>query len=232
MIGVFYSFLTKETVTQAEISRFFELIGKNLGDFLPERLGTREPLTKIDPDRPLLDQVDWSGSVYWKKRKGKVSGSFSQGTRRGHARFYHMFQTRKEDLEVLLDFLVSFSSLLRVDFSSLHFEPMKTTMYNPLCRVTTGTLRQGLPGVPFGFCLGEAYIDLIGKEKLQSLPAYETKMLSDQLMFIRSVEKRPVTEAEEDAFRTETENIKSCIGSDYFPKDGGAIIPEFEFKKP
>ena len=234
MIRSFTTFMTTEKLGKHFPTAFFEALTDLDSLAIPDRMGIKEPLPEVGDSKPVAENFTWDSSVFWKKKKGKVVGSFSKYSDFFHAIINHQYSSKDREVDKRIHFLKTVSLAGKVDFACMHFELMKTRPTSPLCDVTTPMLKRGLPGLPWALCLGKVYIDMIGTEKLLSLPVFKAELVTDDMVFLQLTEIWPVNEEEQAQFQTLEQELITEIGKEYFSQrisgTPSVSLPTFNLK--
>jgi len=178
-----------------------------LPEYTPTKWGYFEPLRNIFYPNELSglnpkNAYNIMESIFW-KRTGRDRAEGSWSPRRdievqSKPAFNHastsIYVNSTSSQRGLISFLKSASSKFPINFG---FIESSTEQYRPYgsangiilcashCRITTHLLRHWLPDILWCTVFGPEYINLFGKERLLSAPAYQAELLNDEAFFLQ-----------------------------------------------
>lgn len=231
MPNVFFCFLTQEPIQNQRIGKsFFRLIQDELNGASLGKYGATEPLSQS-----FKDGIDgacefWEqGKIFfWTDRRTKGFGSIFHRTSRKHSNVKIYFDAPSPDSEAWVRFLRSVSSLLTVDFSSLHISDKCRTDEDEVYEgIKSYDLKVALPTVAWASCFGKPYLELIGRERFQ-LAGFEVLESVDEELFFCQLTADPFDYINNyDSFRSRQDDVKSKFGLEYFLGASQPIAPDF-----
>jgi len=165
-----------------------------LPQYMPMKWGWTEPRTPFDPNH--IEQLVYENgnvdTVFWKcSGKNRARGSwFIRGFGWQGCVGITVYKTRFQ--EQLLAYLKTSSVRFEVFISCLdscaeqYKEIGMANDYAPTASsIYLRSLRHWLPDMPWAVVFGPAYVQMFGKEKLLSCPAYKVEELGPEMVFIQ-----------------------------------------------
>ena len=233
----------------AEARGLFELMARYCPAIVPEYYGNSEPLLKsFDATGMEAFVADWERSIYWKRRRPKVSGSAHRPyvQERVHTWINISVEAARRDVYELIDFMVKASRYLRCDFAHLHFVidrdmPLLAVTgtgarvgrrLESICMsVTTHKLRKFIPDLYWGTIFGPAYVRHFGKERLLGAPAHIVKDLSEEHVYMQLSDSPFDRETDFQAVDAVRRSVISYLDRDSFfdpdlPMDHAYSVPQ------
>lgn len=235
MATVVFSFLTVSDVRKPEIAEaFFQAIYQDLDGASLGKYGATEPMTSTFANDIEGACQLWSRHVFWSDRRGKGSGAVLHGSPFVHTNISFYFDTPDTDSLKCVRFLKFASDLLAVDFACVHcFEKRSVTEEDEILEgVTTWDLEKAIPNLPWAGCLGKPYIDLFGRQRLESAELENSEFISDRLYFFQ-LTRSPLDYIENyGSFKSRQDAAKHTLGSEFFMGSPNPVAPEFDLAAP
>lgn len=232
MPQVVFNWLTAIDITPAEVGKsFFDLIRRCTPSDLPTVCGITEP-----PRIPFSDVEQvcaaWPHHMYWKSKTDQVNGDVGHG-KFWHSVVRHCYEFRPPVHADPLALLIDASRTFGVDYSCVHvIHDSDLLREDDMLRgLVSKDLQSALPTVPWAFCFGRCYLDLIGRNKIEAASFFKVEEVGPDLLCCLTVQELGDCLLPE--FQRRRNEIKREIGSEYFfdPNDPKkrATTPEFKF---
>lgn len=197
-------------MTLRKLDDFFGLIAKQaewLPEYMPTKWGRTEPLRNIFNPHDLSGMYPtWqyyiADSIFWKRvGKNQADGAWNicfdfrpeTGVSFNHADINLNVYTTKYQSPLMRYFknmaIKAKANFGYFDASTEQYRPYGMANefisfgYNMI--IITHLLRHWLPDMPWAAVFGPDYIDLFGRDRLLSAPAFKTESLSDEVVFIQ-----------------------------------------------
>jgi hypothetical protein len=210
---------------------------KMLPVYMPSKHDWTEPIRKNFNPNDLSNLVDSNGktdNTWWKRtEKPKANGGWMRsGVRSGnHSSYTHasislnVWETSYQGK--LIEYLKQASIQCEADIGFIdsvtddHKQIAIQSWYAPYggdLMLTTKTLRNWLPEMPWAVVFGSAYIQMFGKEKLLNTPAFKVEEIGDEIVYIQlTPNMEDIHEQYEKVMQART-NAKKHLGEECFFK--------------
>jgi hypothetical protein len=201
-------------------------LSEDFPEFLPERFNNYEPLERKFSMANLEEALElWNYPFLWSRRKPPVQGNvwMGQACYKSHSSIYISSQSKLIDPKRLANFIKEISVLLKADFSYLHlftqaeFDIEDYDAFTPFRQgVVTHELRNYLPNLCWATIFGSPYVELFGRDKVLSTPAFLVQELADNLFYIQLSENLFDLKSKYGEVNNIRCTVKKYLGSDAF----------------
>jgi hypothetical protein len=238
--------------TQTNGRDFMNLFIKLLPELVPDVYGNYEPLkTKFDPENvdDFLDALDFP--IYWKRKRSSdgTIGTIDYSLHRIHTRIVVRGNSNKVKQDKLIHFIQEASILLSTDFAYIHLvskeeadrvmsdKRVYSEMLYPLTLgLTTHELRKHLPDLCWITILGKPYIDLFGRERILSAPAFAVQELTKDIIYLQLTENISDVKSRYEEVNAINRAVKEHLNCNAFfdpdaPDGHKYNVPEFHLGK-
>jgi hypothetical protein len=234
--------------------KIFDLWQKYLSGLLPDRFGYCEPIDQPFDPRDIETALNgWQWSFFAVKRRPAVDASIfkRKATQRLHAGWSLAADVGAASQAELITFLKMASVTLQADFSCLHLLTQselqrgrasgvvtaldkKATKFHFL--IASRELQQRIPDLFWATVLGGPYVEMFGRDRLLSAPAFSAESLSNETVLLQTTEKLTDVEQHSDVFNEARSRIKAHLGRDAFFRtedsgDRSYRAPQFKFEE-
>jgi hypothetical protein len=223
-------FLTPYSLTSKKVGRrFFTLISDLLPNLLPEQYNNYEPINKkfsLEKIEEVLES--WENPFLWKRRKPKVLGmTWMKGNNVHPSTYIDINCTNTEfqsiDAEKWVNLFQQVSLFTKVDFSYLHlFTQTEFDMENydasmPFRQgISTHQLRKYLPNLTWATVFGAPYVELFGREKVLSAPAFLVQEMHENIFYVQLSENFSDFKSQYQEINTTRQAVKKHLGVNAF----------------
>jgi hypothetical protein len=214
------------------IKKLLDAITAASPEFIPERFGDHEPPKEIFDVNNIDRAVTlWKSFTFWKNRTYGTSGytGFEGQTydEKYHANVTLHCRSNRVPTDTLISLLLDLSILLKAEFSYCfiankqewqrdYYLAHYDQLYPMSLGVTTHDLRNGLPSLGWCTIFGPSYIQLFGRQRLLSCPAYKVSEINHDAIFIQLTERLHTVKSNFDLFRSRREKAKTHLGGKVF----------------
>jgi hypothetical protein len=231
-----------------------ELWKDYLPELLPDYYGNWEPIDIIF-NRHELDLIlgQWKWPFLAKKINPKVDASIwmRKGlNQRLHSTVIFKIEANCISQSRLLSFLRAASIRLNADFSCIHLltkaelergiSNKTVTFLDKLGKklnffIASKELQKRIPDLYWATILGPPYIEMFGRERILSAPAYSSESLSDKMALLQMTKKMTDVNDSKDVFDAVRSCVKNWLGIDAFYELGKETLassynlPVFKF---
>ena len=201
MIDVFLEVLTGSSLYSLEDGKtLMGLLEELIPEWMPGRWGHDEPLRRTYS--PELLEEAWSDELLWKGRGARVNGSIFKPF--GPRIRYGLVKIESDSSELGVTRAIALLERLGVAFDGvyglLHLvtrrdtkgaAPDSAAYYDdePYLFVPEIQLRRWLPDLYWGNLLGPPYLELFGRERIESAPAHTVKHVGPDLYYLQLSER-------------------------------------------
>jgi hypothetical protein len=206
MIDLFVNILTPNTLsTEKEGRRILDRLVRELPDHAPNKFGTEEPLPKIDAASLSNHLAKWDQfkpSVYWEKDRISQGGvHFGRtGPQAIHGVVSFEFDRSKVQVSQVERLVKILSPELAADFGAIELlvpqeieSGRQSGTVTALDKkrgthtffITSHDLRRAIPDLYWGTVFGKPYLDMFGREKILSAPAYLVEELAPNIVYMQ-----------------------------------------------
>jgi hypothetical protein len=237
--------------SRREGERLLDIWERNLGSYLPDRIGNWEP---VDQVFNLADRESVLSRWHWpflaaKSMPAMESQVFMRkGSMPQHAIWFLSFDGGTADVDQLAAFLAAASTALEADFACLtlltdaeiEFGRMngtvsainrQATRFNFF--IASQDIQKYIPDVYWLTVLGPPYVGLFGKDKLLAAPVYRTAAPTDDIVILQLTRSLDEVRETPKHFAEVKEVVKTFLGRHAFFGRGGPIDcnrPDFVWK--
>lgn len=231
----------------------FDIWQKYLPRLLPDKFGNWEPIDRpFDPQHIEIVLRYWKWPFFAVKRVPAVHASIFM--RKGVQQRLHSTWILRADADAanqaeLIEFLKAASVALRADFGCLHlltsFELERgraSKVVSALDKkgtklrfmVASKDLQERIPDLFWATVLGSPYVDLLGRDRLLSAPAYLAESLRSATVLLQMTERLSDVGERTDVFNDARSRVRAHLGEDVFyqPREIDANCyraPQFRF---
>jgi hypothetical protein len=233
--------------------KIFDLWQKYLPGLLPDRYGYCEPIDQPFDPRDIETVLNgWRWSFFALKKKPAVEASIfkRKPTQRLHAGWSFAADVGAASQADLITFLKMASVTLRADFSCLHLLTQSELQRGRASGVVMALdkqatklhfmigsreLQQRIPDLFWATVFGGPYVEMFGRDRLLSAPAFSTESLSNETVLLQTTEKLSDVEQHPNVFNEARSRIKAHLGQDAFFRmddrgDRSYRTPQFKFE--
>lgn len=222
-------------------SDFFEILNvlkEHSADLVTGRWGTVEPLEhSLSPDKLKEVVAVKNPPLIWRSSKRQVEGSIWPGASDRHGTVTIRAGGRNL-ASLLVELTTELSQFLDADFAFLHLTSeaeksdderrhLWTTLH---AGVSTHSLREGLPAPACLTIFGKPYIELLGRDKLLSIPIGKVRELSRRQVVLELIDVRNQAKMDYNWLVDAREQVMGFVGNDNFagaePVDR-KFVPDF-----
>jgi hypothetical protein len=216
---------------------------------VPTKYGYWEPLRspfKMDQLESVLER--WPSDLLWKRDRPRVSGSFFwSGDKDGTT--VEVSAGQQDSLVTeLTGLLQRWAVQLRADFGLLHVltaadirvgvqsgavQHLDKEGRRSVLTVFRRHLRRYCPNLYWATIVGPPYVELFGRERVRSLPAYQVEELAPDLFYVQLTEQIGDVRERPGEFEAARDRAKAHLGGDAFfevalGRDHGYRVPQFQ----
>jgi hypothetical protein len=218
------------------------LFDESLPELRPDAWGWYEPLShrwSLDDLSAFIptDRAGMADSIIWeRRRKPKCQGWFNVSWRSkdksvaldSHAKSKLIVPFGTLPVDRHLDYMCKAAVQFDADIAHVHIVADKEQEVRSLeatygasrgfsgFEMNTSILRHWLSDLPWAVVFGDAYIRLFGLERLLSAPAYETRLLADNAVYLQVTPKIDDLLADYESFDRVRQRVKEHLGRDAF----------------
>ena len=218
--------LTQLDLEDPEIGRAtLEIVLSSHEDLKPLRFGNFEPLKYGGEGRVKTDDLMacWGHPFLWSHRK-RSRGSIWFGRGKKHSAVVLGFMTSRIDGPKIVQLLEELSIHLFADFASAYivYESQETwkRRYKAVYPMTVGPfsadLRLSIPDLAWLTYFGRPYVDLIGRSKISTCPAFAATDVKGKGWLIQLTDNPRAARNDPGPYESARDRAKSHLGWEFF----------------
>lgn len=228
---LFLTLLSSRVIQRHEATRVLEGIAQT-PSLIPERYGYWQPLRQVfRHQEPGAALSRFPSDLLWERSHPSVSGSFSWSRGHQHTAIWLRASWRDAPMQELTRVFRSWASQLTADFGLLHVltpaDVERGTRSNsvhyedkarrrPFLSVFGPQLLRYCPDLYWATVLGPPYVELFGRERVKSSPAYRVEELVPDVFYIQLTEHPNDVVADFERFDNLRQRVKLHLDGDAF----------------
>lgn len=177
----------KKDIDTATGCQFFKLVDKHASGATLAKFGASEPLNSTFSNDFTLACETWPTGLFWSGANPRGSGNSFARTRRKHfsTKIHFEFDDDKSDSWGKL--CKDVANLLDVDFACVHAFNMRsrTICDEKFEGLFTYDLIDGLQCLPWATCFGASYVQMIGRDRIESAGFCNTEPVGESIIFAK-----------------------------------------------
>lgn len=219
--------------------RLIEAIVAAAPDLSPEVFGRFEPVKTVFESAE-QSVAEWEPPFLWRHRsRVRAEGAIWFANPGSHSAMYLMANGKNLPVDQMVTLVQRLGETTPADFGYVHFltEAERSSglvaydeWYPIEVGVTTHDLRKGLPSVCWGMLFGQAYLDVIGEQRIRSAPWADTCRLANGAVFCQLTTTVDEIAGDLEDLQRRRDLIRVALGEHLFQRPGGekaVMIPRF-----
>lgn len=233
--------LTRRSLaSEAEAQSFFSIMAEIAPELLPEKYDVKEPIRELFDmarlDKPLAVWGKFPHHFFlWKRSKPRLSGQYFPASKRHAADSIQItFQGRRANEHTLIKLLRAWSERfppIIAYIHTLHDEDLEDREFYgrhvmPFNQgLVLHDLKTGLPGLCWVTIFGPSYVELFGRDRLDSCPAYLAEQIAGGF-YLQLTENNQTGGRNFEQFREARDRAIAHLDSHAFRGHSPVVLPE------